>query len=87
MMEGMNNRDEALNLVKAQFPKYEIRWTDSRGDFNGREFAIDVFGVPFQQQKAFLRDFRVNREGVTKLLGGRPIFIFRSREMLSPQQP
>ena len=76
----MTARDEALQLMKKQFPEYEFRWTDSRGDFSGREFTIDVFGVPVTQQRAFLRDSRAAREGLLTLLGSRCLFIFRDRE-------
>jgi len=78
----VNARSEVLALLKGRLPQYVFRWTDSRGDFNGREFAIDVFGVPLQQQLAFLKDIRDLREKFRGLVGHQCLFVFRNRRML-----
>lgn len=82
----MDSRAQALALLKEQFPEHEFRWTDIRGDFDGREFTIDVFGVPITAQLEFLKAARGIREVLLKLIGSRCLFIFRSRDML-PESP
>lgn len=82
----MDIRTEALALLTGRFPEYEFHWTDSRGDFDGREFTIDVFGVPVTAQREFLKAARETREVLFNMIGSRCLFIFRSREMLSDHQ-
>ncbi len=79
----MNLPSDVLTLLKGHFPDYEFRKTQSRGDFSGREHAIDVFGVPLAKQIQFLRDARDIRGEMRLLFGHSGQFIFRAGVSLS----
>jgi hypothetical protein len=85
MMEVMSpKRSEVLGLLrKASQYQYPLRWLDgqsNRGDFDGREFAIDIFNVLPQNQREFLRAIREVRPRLEELLGFDCIFLFHSPE-------
>lgn len=74
-------RDQALALVQEKFrDRYPIRWTCSKGDFSGREVTFDVFNIPFEQHRPFLREVEPLREKLTELMGSRCIFVFHTPE-------
>ncbi|HEY4706781.1 MAG TPA: hypothetical protein VII64_04915 [Thermodesulfobacteriota bacterium] len=63
--------------------RYPLRWADEKttlGDFDGREFSIDVFRIPISEQLTFLKSIRIIREEIRKIIGSRCLFIFHSPE-------
>lgn len=74
----MFTKDQFLARFASIFPAYRFQWTDSKADFAGRENAIDIFGVPPQEQLNFLRNSRKIRKDLEEDLKVRPLFIFRS---------
>jgi hypothetical protein len=74
----MSTKDRLLARFASIFPSYRFQWTGCMGDSSGRENAIDIFGVPPQEQLNFLRDSRNLRKDFEDELKGRPLFIFRS---------
>ncbi len=74
-------RDQALALVHEMFKdRYPIRWTCSRGDFSGREVTFDVFNIPSDQNKPFLREVEPLRDKLKDLVGSRCVFVFHTPE-------
>lgn len=62
---------------------YPIRWVDEKttlGDFDGREYAIDVFRIPVSKQIGFLRMIRPIRNKILEKTGHRGMFIFHTPE-------
>lgn len=76
-------KDEALAVFQKTLPEYVLRWTDSRGDFSGRENTIDVFGVAVREQRNTLRRLEEAREDIKKSLKINFIFVFRDRKWLT----
>jgi len=76
-----DDRARALQIYQtAVGPKYPIRWTTSRGDFSGREHAIEAFNVPVREQRNILRSIAPVREEADRLAGGRCLFIMHTPE-------
>ena len=76
-------RDLALALLKTTAPLYPMRWVDeltSRGDFEGREFAVDIFNVPTEQQEQIRRDLRSTRKAAQETLGKPIVLVFHTPE-------
>lgn len=77
-------RIEVIRLIEnATNYAYPLRWVDeetSLGDFDGREFAIDVFNIPVAEQIDFLAHIRQVRNKIREMIGHRCIFIFHSPE-------
>ena len=60
-----------------------MRWVDeltSRGDFEGREFAVDIFNVPTEQQEQIRRDLRSTRKAAQETLGKPIVLVFHTPE-------
>ncbi|MBI5562878.1 MAG: hypothetical protein HY894_08540 [Deltaproteobacteria bacterium] len=77
-------RMEAIRLLEeATGFEYPMRWVDEQttmGDFDGREFTIDVFRVPPSEDFVFLSKIRAARDRIYKMIGSRCLFIFHSPE-------
>ncbi|MBI5455333.1 MAG: hypothetical protein HY956_11940 [Deltaproteobacteria bacterium] len=77
-------KEEIINLIEQQIGfKYPVRWVDERTtrvDFDGREFAIDVFYIPFSEEDEFLTLIEPIRNRIRELIGSRGLFIFHSPE-------
>jgi hypothetical protein len=75
------DRDRALRIYQTAIgPAYPLQWTTSRGDFSGREHAIEAFNVPVSEQRSLLRRANVVRDEADGLAGGRCIFIMHTPE-------
>lgn len=77
-------RNNVLQLIgKVTNYKYPLRWVDEKitvGDFDGREFTIDVFLIPTTEQINFSAQIRPIRGQIRNITGHRCIFIFHSPE-------
>jgi len=75
-------RNEILSLLEKSINySYPIRWTDEKttlGDFDGREFSIDVFNIPVSAQLDFLSQIREIRKKISEMIGSRCFFIFHT---------
>ena len=75
------DRKRALEIYQtAVGPEYPLRWTTSRGDFPGRDHAIEVFNVPVSEQRPLLRRANIVRDEADRLAGGRCNFIMHTPE-------
>ena len=75
-------RGLVLGLIRRE-TSYPVRWTDektSRGDFDGRDFAIEIFGVPTSEQRALRRRLRDVRKTAGSILGSSLVLIFHTPE-------
>lgn len=77
-------KDAALERFQKAMPQYPLRWTTSLGDFSGREWAIEVFGVDVKEQRSFLQEIREVRREIEKEFGHAFLFIFRDKKYLTP---
>ena len=62
---------------------YPVRWADNKttlGNFDGRNFTIDVFRIPASKQMDFLTMIEPVRDKIRELIGNRGVFIFHSPE-------
>ncbi|MBI5886171.1 MAG: hypothetical protein HZB85_06275 [Deltaproteobacteria bacterium] len=62
---------------------YPLRWVDEKtsiGEFDGRDFAIDVFNISLAEQLNFLARIRDLRDKIHEMIGSRCLFIFHSPE-------
>ncbi|MDP2689548.1 MAG: hypothetical protein Q8P48_05500 [Deltaproteobacteria bacterium] len=79
-----DNRKDVIKLIEKTIGyAYPLRWVDektSHGDFEGREFAMDVFRIPLAKQLEFLSQIRPIRDKIEELTGGNCLFIFHSPE-------
>lgn len=77
------NRAEILDSLREVTAYcYPLRWADeatSRGDFDGRRFAIEVFEIDPSEQIPFLKKILDVRERAERDLGHRCLFIFHTR--------
>jgi len=74
-------RKRALEAFRAVLgPEYPMCWTVSKGDFSGREVAIDVFNVPVGMMMELLHRLRETRKKVQDFLGSDCLFIFHTPE-------
>ncbi|MBI4950296.1 MAG: hypothetical protein HY955_09155 [Deltaproteobacteria bacterium] len=77
-------KKEIVNLIEQQSNSiYPVRWVDertTRGDFDGCEFAIDVFNIPYSEEDEFLTLIDPIRDRIRELIGNRGLFIFHSPE-------
>lgn len=74
-------REAILALFRAE--GYLVRWTDehtSRGDFDGRECAIEIFNVPSAEQRDVRRRLRSMRSAAEQLAGRPVMLIFHTPE-------
>jgi hypothetical protein len=73
---------EALHLLmKTTRFDYPMEWAADHsviGNFDGHEFAIDVFEILPQAQLEFLKAIRAVRPKLVELVGSRCIFLFHS---------
>lgn len=78
------NRKAIIQLLEKTINyEYPIRWVDEKttlGDFDGREFAIDIFRISVSEQLNFLKKIRTIREKIFELAENRCIFIFHTLE-------
>ncbi len=82
MSESSARREIAIALMRASSP-YPARWTDDRtcrGDFDGREYSVELFGVPSPNRKEVRRQLRQVRRVAEELLGRPIILIFHTPE-------
>lgn len=81
---GEANRRLALVAIReALGPDFPARWVyerTSKGDFAGREAAVDVFNVPVKMQRELLRRTREAREIAKGLVGSSCLLIFHTPE-------
>jgi len=83
---GMNDsltekRKRALDAFRAVLGwEYPMCWTVSKGDFSGRDVAIDVFNVPVDMQMELLRRLREIRKKIQDFLGSDCLFVFHTPE-------
>lgn len=79
---NFEHKKKILYLIeKAINYAYPVRWADNKttlGDFDGRNFTIDVFRIPASQQLDFLTTVEPVRDKIRELIGNRGIFIFHS---------
>lgn len=77
-------RKEVLRLLEETIEfEYPMRWADEQttmGDFDGREFTIDVFDIPLTEDLVFLAKIRDVRNRIYEMIGSRCLFIFHSPE-------
>ncbi len=75
----MSNKNKVLELIeKITHGKYRLRWVDHEttlGDFDGRDFALDVFDIPCAEELEFLRCLRPYRKEIKPC-----VFIFHTPE-------
>ena len=76
-------RGQILLLFRATLPNYPVRWADDRttlGDFEGREFALEIFNVPVEQQRSLYQHSRDLRKSSREILGSPILLIFHTPE-------
>ncbi len=74
-------RARALELFRRARPDHPIYWTSdrtTRGDFDGRQCALEIFDVPGVEQLAFLRALRAERREAEAMLGEPLVVIFHT---------
>jgi hypothetical protein len=75
-------REAVLALVR-RAAAYPLRWTDektSRGDFDGRDSAIEIFDVSASEQRAVRRRLRGVCKMAQSILGTPLVLIFHTPE-------
>lgn len=78
-----NGAAKAAILALFRAEGYLVRWTDehtSRGDFDGRDCAIEIFNVPTAEQRDVRRRIRSMRSVAEQLSGGPVMLIFHTPE-------
>lgn len=71
----MTDREAILELFREALPKHPVVWTSSRtslGDFEGRDFTLEVFDVPWTEKRALLGDLLPQRTRAENVFG-RPV--------------
>lgn len=64
-MKKTFDRDEVLKMIKEVSPiECTFSWYDGYGDFEGRDFTLDVYGLPLNKHLDFLRMTRDVREKI-----------------------
>ncbi|MEK6531321.1 MAG: hypothetical protein AABZ23_02365 [Deltaproteobacteria bacterium] len=75
-------RKEIISLLEKFIDfRYPLRWADEKttlGDFDGKEFTIDVFRIPANEQLDFLKTVRPIRDKIRDKIGDDCMFIFHS---------
>lgn len=78
----LESRKKIIDLIEKKINyEYPLRWADEKttlGDFDGREFTIDVFRIPISKQIDFLSAIRPIRNEITSIAGNRCLFIFHT---------
>lgn len=70
-----------LELFRAHTPSYRPRWADhltSAGDFEGRDFTLELFNVPLAEQRPLRRRLRAVLRQAEALLGSPLRLIFHT---------
>lgn len=77
-------RVEVIRLIEKMTDfSYPVRWADEKttlGDFEGREFTIDVFRISPKDYRSFLATVEPVRERIKELVGDRCFFVFHTPE-------
>lgn len=83
----MTTREDArrtvLSLVAPHASKYALRWADqwtAAGDFEGRDFTLEVFNVPVRDQRPLRRRLRDVIRHAEVVLGAPLMLIFHTPE-------
>lgn len=80
-VKAENRRIVLEGFRRALGRKYPARWVDdrtSKGDFSGRDMAVDVFNVPVEMQRKLLRRLEKVRDRAKGHVGSRCMFIFHT---------
>jgi hypothetical protein len=76
-------RAAVLAFVQSRSEDYPVRWVDeltSKGDFDGREYALEFFSVPASEQSALRRRLRPVRKEAEDMLGRPIVLVFHTPE-------
>jgi hypothetical protein len=76
-------RDEVLSLFRDALETKLVRWTDeltSTGDFEGRDFTLEIFDIPVGEQREMLRRLRELRHRSEKICGAAILLVFHTPE-------
>lgn len=79
----VNERQVILSRVKASVGGRPVRWTDDRtcrGDFEGREWTLELFDIPREEQRQLHRGFSELRKRFWQATGHSLTFIFHTPE-------
>ncbi len=79
----MIDRTELLSRFSIMLDGIPVRWTDetiTRGDFDGRDWTVDVFDVPASEQRAAVARLWPLRKSVRREHGVDLTFVFHTPE-------
>ena len=76
-------QDAIARLARATGYGKPMRWADRQttlGDYEGREYTIQVFNIPPESQRQFFRELRSLRDQLEAELGHPISFVFHTPE-------
>ena len=77
-----SNKNKVIELIENAINyAYPVRWVDEKtslGDFDGMEYAIDVFRIPSSEQLLFLSSIERVKGQIREILGENCLFIFHT---------